>query len=113
MMYNPRMPEREFLIYLDPETRLCRYRHYHSSKGKEIIEFRIQLEVFIANEWYPVVRYDTSHGKPHRDILAPDGEQSKDWFEGYSVADVLTIGQKDIMDNWLAHRDRFIKEMKK
>ena len=36
-----------------------------------------------------------------------------DWFEGYSVEDVLTIGQKDIMDNWPAYRDRFIKEMKR
>lgn len=52
-------------------------------------------------------------GKPHRDIITPDGEQSKHWLEGYSVADVLTIGQKDIMDNWLAYRDRFIKETNK
>ena len=37
------MPEREFLIYLDPETRLCRYRHYHVSKGKEIDEASARL----------------------------------------------------------------------
>jgi len=107
------MTEREFLIYLDPGTRLCRYRHYHVSNAKEIVEFRIQLEVLADDMWYPVVRYDTSHGKPHRDILHPNGEQTKDWFEGYSVADVLTIGQKDIIENWLVYRKRFIKEMKK
>lgn len=107
------MTEREFLIYLDPETRLCRYRHYHVSDGKEIVEFRIQLEVLVSGEWYPVVRYDTAHGKPHRDILRPNGDQTKDWFEGYSVTDVLTIGQKDIMENWTTYRDRFMKEMKK
>jgi hypothetical protein len=67
----------------------------------------------VNDAWHPVVRYDTAHGKPHRDILTPDGEQSKNWFEGYSVADVLTIGQKDILDNWLAYSDRFIKEIKK
>jgi len=107
------MAEREFLIYLDPETRLCRYRHYHVSNGREIVEFRIQLEILVDDEWYPVVRYDTAHGAPHRDILHASGEQTKDWFEGYTVADVLTIGQKDIMDNWLAYRERFIKEMKR
>jgi len=112
MLYNPLVTEREFLIYLDPETRLCRYRHYHISRGGEIVEFRIQLEVLVDDDWYPVVRYDTAHGKPHRDILTLDGEQSKHWFEGYSVADVLIIGQKDIMDNWLTYRDRFIKEIK-
>jgi hypothetical protein len=107
------MTEREFLIYLDPETRLCRYRHYHVSDGREITEFRIQLEVLVNGEWHAVVRYDTAHGRPHRDILHPNGEQTKDWFEGYSVADVLTIGQSDIMENWPSYWDRFIKEMKK
>ena len=107
------MTEREFLIYLDPETRLCRYRHYHVSKGKKIMEFRIQLEILVEGEWYPVVRYDTAHGAPHRDILHPNGDQTKEWFEGYSIEEVLTIGQKDIMDNWLVYRRRFIKEMKK
>lgn len=77
------------------------------------MEFRIQLEVFIGEEWSPVVRYDTAHGKPHRDILHPDGEQTKDWFEGYSVAEVLTIGQKDIMENWSVYRERFVKEKKR
>jgi hypothetical protein len=59
-----------------------------------------------------VVRYDTAHGKLHRDILHPNGVQNKDWFEGYSVANVLTIGQSDIMENWTAYRDLFIKELK-
>ena len=105
--------EREFLIYLDPETRLCRYRHYHVSDGKEIVEFRIQLEVFVDDEWSAVVRYDTAHEKPHRDILQRNGEQTKDWFEGYAVAEVLTIGQKDIMENWTTYRERFMKEKKR
>ena len=107
------MGEREFLIYLDPETRLCRYRHYHVSDGKQITEFRIQLEIFVDGNWLVVVRYDTAHGKAHRDILHPNGEQTKDWFEGYSVVEVLTIGQSDIMENWLSYRQRFLKEMKK
>jgi hypothetical protein len=106
------MAEREFLIYLDPETRLCRYRHFHVSKRKKVVEFRIQLEILVSGEWYPVVRYDTAHGKAHRDVLHPDGSQSKDWFEGYTIEEVLTIGQKDILENWSAYRDRFEKEMK-
>jgi len=89
------MAEREFLIVLDPETRLCRYRHYHVSKGKKIVEFPIQLEILVRDEWYAVVRYDTAHGKAHRDILHPNGRQSKDWFQGYTIEEVLTIGQKD------------------
>jgi hypothetical protein len=105
------MGEREFLIYLDPETRLCRYRHYHVWEGKEIIEFRIQLEILVAGEWHAVVRYDTAHGRPHCDILHPNGRQTKKWFDEYSPAEVLTFGQKDIVENWSLYRDRFLKEM--
>ena len=46
------MGEREFLIYLDPETRLCRYRHYHVWQGTQIVEFRIQLEITVAGVLY-------------------------------------------------------------
>ena len=106
------MPKPEFLIYLDPETRLCRYRHYHVSKGKKIVEFRIQLEILVKNEWCAVVRYDTAHGKAHRDIIHQNGSQTKDWFEGYAIEEVLTIGQKDILENWSSYRDRFMKESK-
>ena len=63
-------------------------------------------------DWYPIVRYDTAHGKAHRDLLHPDGRQTKDWFEGYAVEEVLTIGQKDILENWHGYRGRFRKEIK-
>ena len=60
-----------------------------------------------------VVHYDPADGKAHRDVLRPNGGQSKDWFEGYTIEEVLTVGQKDILENWSAYRDRFVKEMKK
>jgi hypothetical protein len=105
------MGEREFLIYLDPETRLCRYRPSHVWEGSQITEFRIQLEISVGGEWYAVVRDDTAHGRPHRDVLKPDGKQTKEWFDRYSAAEVLTLGQKDIIENWMAYRDRFLQEM--
>lgn len=105
------MGEREFLIYLDPAIRQNRYRHYHVSQGSRIVEFRIQLEILVAGVWYAVVRYDTAHGRPHRDLLHPNGRQTKEWLDGYSTAGALTFGQKDIMKNWQNYRSRFLKEM--
>ena len=105
------MGEREFLIYLDPATRTCRYRHYPVSQGQKIVEFRIQLEIIVAGIWYAVVRYDTAHARPHRDILHPNGSQTKDWLDGYSTSGALTFGQRDIMKNWQVYRTRFLKEM--
>jgi hypothetical protein len=107
------MGEREFLIYLDAPERKNRYRHYHVWEGNQIIEFRIQYEACIDGEWFPIVRYDTAHEKPHRDVIHPDGSETKDWFEVYSKSDVLTLGQRDMMENWRLYREKFEKEMKR
>jgi len=104
------MGEREFLIYLDPDQRHNRYRHYHVWEGNKVAEFRIQYEALIAGEWIVIVRYDTAHGRPHRDVMQPDGTEIKEWFDLYSIGEVLTIGQRDIMENWPAYRGRFEKE---
>jgi len=107
------MGEREFLIYLDPGERQNRYRHHHVWEGNQILEFRIQFEALIDGEWHPIVRYDTAHGQPHRDLIHADGSETKEWFDIYTVAEVLTIGQRDIMENWSAYRKRFEKELQK
>jgi len=107
------MGEREFLIYLDPGERQNRYRHHHVWEGNQILEFRIQFEALIDGEWHPIVRYDTAHGQPHRDLIHADGSETKEWFDIYTVAEVLTIGQRDIMENWPAYRKQFEKELKK
>ncbi|MFZ5880173.1 MAG: DUF7718 family protein [Chloroflexota bacterium] len=87
---------------------------YHPAPRKSSLRLcHYQFEILIDSAWYAVVRYDTAHGRPHRDILHPNGDQTKEWFEGYSVADVLTIGQRDVLKNWGAYRSRFLKEMKK
>jgi len=105
------MGEREFMIYLDPEQRLNRYRHYHVWEHGSIVEFRIQYEALIEGKWHAIVRYDSAHGKPHKDTLHPDGLQTKEWLTFYSNAEVLTIGQRDIMENWPAYRARYEREM--
>ncbi len=107
------MGEREFVIYLDPNARRNRYRHYHVWEGNEIAEFRIQYEAWIDGEWRTIVRYDTAHGKPHRDVLHPDGTETKEWFTLYNNAETLTIGQRDLTENWQAYRDTFEREMNK
>jgi hypothetical protein len=103
--------EREFIIYLD-EAQENRYRHWHVWERGEIVEFRIQYEALIAGQWQPIVRYDSAHGEPHRDTLHADGTQTKRMFPGYTNAEVLTIGQRDIMENWSRYRQAYEREMK-
>ena len=113
LLYNHSMGEREFLIYLDPDKRQNRYRHYHVWEGNQIVEFRIQFEAWVDGEWYPIVRYDTAHEQPHRDLIHVDGSETKEWFSIYTVAEILTIGQRDIMENWLTYRQQFEKELRR
>jgi hypothetical protein len=68
------MKELEFVI---PLTRQDRYRHYHLRIKGQVIEFSVQYETFINGEWFPVVRYDSSHGFAHRDLLNMKGLKRK------------------------------------
>lgn len=98
------------MIYLD-EAQENRYRHRHVWKRGKLVEFRIQYEALLAGQWHPVLRYDTAHGQPHRDILHADGTQTKEMYPGYGAAEVLTLGQRDIIENWQRYRAAYQKEM--
>ena len=105
-----RVSETDFIIYLD-EAQENRYRHWHIWEEGKITKFRVQYEAFIVGQWYPILRYDIAHGQPHRDILHPDGTQTKEMYPNYSNAEVLTIGQRDIIENWPTYRAIYQKEM--
>jgi len=90
-----------------------RYRHYHALDRRTIKEFTIQYEAEIDGVWREVVRYDSAHGRPHKDVLHPDGTQTKEEFPYYTNAEVLTLGQNDIRKNWKRYREQYEKEMRK
>lgn len=106
------MNETSFVIYLD-ETSENRYRHWHVWVRGKVTEFVIQYEAFIAGRWHPILRYDSAHDEPHRDLLHPDGTQTKEMYPNYSNAEVMTIGQRDIIENWPIYRVAYQKEMKR
>lgn len=90
-----------------------RRRTRHIRRGNNIIEFIVQYELKIRNEWYPVVRYDTAHGFAHKDILYYKGESRKEIlpFDDFNL--VLTFAEKDLKDNWQKYKDHFLEEAKK
>ena len=72
---------------------------------------RVQYELKIKDEWYPVVRYDTVHGFAHKDIVPYKGEAHKETlpFNDFNLA--LTFAEKDLRDNWQKYRERYLKEI--
>ena len=106
------MGEKSFVIPLGDSNR-DRYRLFRRTEKGQVLVFRVQYEALIEGKWRPVVRYDTAHGYPHRDMLHPDGSQEKAGFPQRTNAEVLTLGQEDIKRNWQTYREQYELEMSK
>jgi len=104
------MGDKEYLYYFTPE-RKDRFRYYHYFEHGRITRFIIQYEAYIREKWHPIVRYDTAHGRPHKDILHIDGSQEKVEFYNYSREEVLTFGERDIKANWQQYRTKYEREL--
>lgn len=104
------MGAKEYLLYLD-EAQENRCRYAHVWERGEITEFCVQYKALIHSRWRAVVRFDSAHGSPHRDVLLPDEEEIKSFYPGYANAEVLTIGRRDIMENWRRYRKAYEMEM--
>jgi hypothetical protein len=102
------MGDKDFIVYLSPECE-DRLRHSHAMRGGRLVRFCVQYEALIGDAWAPIVRYDTAHGRPHKDLLHPDGTQSREEFRGYSVEDMMGLGERDIKLNWRKQREAYEK----
>jgi len=80
-------------------------------KGK-IIDVVVQFESKIKDKWYPIVRYDCSHGFFHRDLLNPKGEKTKQLIPINNLKNALTYAEQDIKDRWEWYKEKFKKGMK-
>jgi len=87
-----------------------RYRHQHIREKGKIVHFRVQLETLIENRWYPVVRYDTSHGFAHRDLINKKGAVIKTPIFIHDYNDALTFAESDLKANWEIYKERFLRE---
>jgi hypothetical protein len=106
----PITKEVEFVFAFSQEDR---YRHYHLRFKGQIIEFAVQYETFINGQRLPVVRYDSSHGFAHRDLLNIKGEERKTPLFITDKNDALTFAENDIRDNWEVYKQRFLQEAKR
>jgi hypothetical protein len=76
-----------------------------------VVDFVVQFEALIDESFLPVVRYDGSHGVPHRDLLDWSGKTiDKHWAaEGTTMGDALTEAIRDIRSNWEYYREAFLR----
>jgi hypothetical protein len=78
----------------------------------KVVTFTVQYETTIADVRVPVVRYDNAHGFPHRDELNRRGliRRKTEMAGNPDAGTALTIGQRDIQENWQRYRRAFQEE---
>jgi hypothetical protein len=89
-------------------TQSCIY--FEVEKG-QVINFVVKLYSIIENKKYEILRFDSGHNHPHKDILNKDGQViRKVWFRHLSNNEVLTKALFDIRNNFEKHIERFNKK---
>ena len=106
------MKEITYEYYLSSDMR-DRLRVKAVRERKIIRGFMVQYEAKINDNWHPVIRYDTSHGFAHRDILHANGAVEKQilWFPSYNIAFTYII--QDLKLLWALYRRSFEEEVRK
>lgn len=104
------MNELSFLFYLSPD-REDRLRVVAQKERGRILGFLVQYEARIRDRWGAIVRYDTTHGFAHRDVLHPDGSQDKQPLHFLDQNIAFTYAIQDLKMLWRWYREGFEGEM--
>jgi hypothetical protein len=102
--------EIEFLFSLSEEGE-DRLRVTALKRKGKVLKFVVQYEADIENKWRAIVRYDTSHGFAHKDIIHYNGKKEKQplYFPDQNMA--FTFAIQDLKISWKWYRVAYQKEM--
>jgi len=99
------MKEKQYIRILSEDSRV---RVKFGLAEGEVKCFSVQLEIQKGEIWNPVVRYDTAHGFPHKDVLQAKGKWVKIPFGFGSLGLIWNWALTDISQNWMLYRDRYL-----
>lgn len=104
------MPTKDYPVRLDDEGLEWLRVRFTVERG-QVISFLVRYETTIVGKRVPVARYDGVHGSAHRDLLNQEGELIDKWWlpENLAFAEALTIGLKDLRENWRGYRETFFE----
>ena len=104
--------ETEFRITLTSEDII--FIEFSNDRGN-VEDFAVKLVCVIDGQRYEVVRHDSAHDCPHKDILDVPGRiehKRKLWYDYLNNNQALTLAIADIKENHEFYRERFIKWLK-
>lgn len=104
------MPKRYFKIDLTGDAEI---HVFFETVNGIIINFVVKLIFRVNDRYYEVVRFDSGHNCPHKDILDQQGKViRKVWYEFLDNKQALDMGIKDLKDNYDLYIERFKKWLK-
>ena len=87
---------------------------YFDTLNGLVINYVVKLLLWKSKRYYEVVRFDSAHGCPHKDILDEKGMVvRKIWFESLDNQQGLDMAIKDIKDNYDLYVERLKKWLRK
>ena len=102
--------DREYFAELEEGTIV--YVYFKTIKG-EVTDFVVKLLTHCEDKWHEILRYDSGHDCPHKDILNTDGKViRKVWYDFLDNAQALTMAITDIKDNFEFYKQRYQKWLK-
>jgi hypothetical protein len=105
------MPKKYYKIELENNAEI---HVYFETLNGIIINFVAKLVLIQDGGYREIIRFDSAHGCPHKDIIDEDGNViRKVWFEFIDNNDGLNLAVKDVKDNCEMYIERYLKWQKK
>ncbi|MFZ4860064.1 MAG: DUF7718 family protein [Desulfuromonadaceae bacterium] len=102
------MPVRYYAILLKDGIEI--HVFFETNQGI-LVRYVVKL---VRNGYQEVIRFDSAHDCPHKDILGVDGKvKRKVWFELLDNKQGLDLAIKDLKDNYELYVERYLKWLKK
>jgi len=102
--------DKEYFLEITEET--IAYVYFKTERGN-VTEFVVKLLSIFDGKWHEIIRYDSGHGCPHKDILNIDGKPIKKvWYDFLDNSQALTMAITDIKDNFEFYKERYKKWLK-
>jgi len=101
------MPKKYFIIKLPDGAEI--HVFFETVNGL-ITSFVAKLVLIKGNRYYEIVRFDSGHECPHKDVLDANGRvKRKVWFRLLDNKQGLDLGIRDLKDNHEIYIERFKK----
>ena len=105
------MPKKYFVIGLSDDIEI---HVYLETLNGLVVGYVAKLIWREGKNYREVIRFDSAHGCPHKDMLNEKGNViRKTWFEYLDNQQGLDMAIKDIKDNYELYIERFKKWLQK